>query len=137
MKFLTLISLVTVLILSSCQLDPPSETYTNVVIPIDTRTVPEAGYVDVPLSIYAHASLPNGCWSNIRFFFQEKEEFIYELFSLADFNSTGACPEILVTADTLLFLEPKAAGDYVIVTWMSPTSNELDTIKVEVITPEK
>jgi len=137
MKFPILISMAAALILSSCQMDPASETYTNVVIPIDIKTVPEAGYVDVPLSIYAHAQLPNGCWSNIRFFFQEKEEYLYELFSLADFNSTGACPEMLVTGDTLLVFEPKAPGDYVIITWMSPTSNELDTIKVEVITPEK
>lgn len=138
MKTIALTTLVTALMLSSCQMDPGSEVYTNVVIPIDTRTVPERGYVDVPLSIYAHAQLPNGCWSNIRFFFSEKEEYLYELFSLADFNSgTGACPEVVVTADTLLFFEPKAPGDYVIVTWMSTTSNELDTIKVEVITPEK
>jgi hypothetical protein len=137
MKPIALISLATALILSSCQMEPYSETYTNVVIPIDTRTVPETGYVDVPLSIYAHAQLPNGCWSNIRFFFQEKEEYLYELFSLADFNSTGACTDMLVAGDTLLVFEPKAPGDYVIVTWMSPTSNELDTIKVEVITPEK
>jgi hypothetical protein len=137
MKFLTIIALATALVLSSCQMDPPSQTYSNVVIPIDTRTVPEAGYVDVPLSIYAHAQLPNGCWSNIRFFFQEKEEFVYELFSLADFESTGACPEMLVTGDTLIVFEPRAAGDYVIVTWMSQNSNELDTIKVAEITPER
>ncbi|MDX9902567.1 MAG: hypothetical protein RB288_00635 [Bacteroidales bacterium] len=135
MKFLTLISLATALILSSCKLDPPSETYSNVVIPIDTRTVPQTGYVDEPLSIYAHASLPNGCWSNIRFFFQEKEEFVYELFSLADFASTGVCPEMQVTGDTLIVFEPKAEGDYVIVTWMTPSTNELDTISVELITP--
>lgn len=137
MKFLTLISLATALIFSSCQMDPASENYSNVVIPIDIRTVPETGYVDVPLSIYAHASLPNGCWSNIRFFFLEKEEFVYELFSLADFASNGPCPDIVVTNDTLVGFQPKAAGDYVIVTWLSQNSNELDTIKVEVITPER
>lgn len=137
MKTIALTALVTALILLSCQMDPGNETYTNVVIPIDTRTVPERGYVDVPLSIYAHAQLPNACWSNIRFFFLEKEEYLYELFSLADFNSTGVCPEMLVTGDTLISFQPKTAGDYVIVTWMSQYSNELDTIKVEVITPEK
>lgn len=135
MKFITLLSLATALILSSCQMDPASETYTNVIIPIDTRTVPETGYVDVPISIYAHAELPNGCWSNIRFFLQEKEEYLYNLFSMADYHSTGACPEMLVTGDTLIVFEPGEPGDYVIVTWMSPSSNELDTIKVEVITP--
>lgn len=137
MKFITLISLATALILSSCKLDPPSESYTNVVVPIDERTVPETGYVDKTLSIYAHATLPNGCWSNIRFFFEEKEEFVYELFSLADFESTGACPEMLVTGDTLIFFRPEAEGDYVIITWMSPNSNERDTISVGVISPER
>lgn len=135
MRFIKLLPLLTLIILQSCKIDPPHSTYTNVVIPIEERMVPENGVVNTPLNISVRASAENGCWSNIHFRLEEKDERRYEIVALADFESYGECPDIVVSGDTLLTLTPTEPRNYFIKVWMSTTKYELDTIVVTVAPP--
>ena len=137
MKLLSLLSLAALTMLASCNLDPPYTIYNNVLIPIDERTVPEIAYVDIPMSIYAHASVDNGCWSNIRFIFNDNGEHRFDLFALADFESTGECPTVIVTADTTISFKPETVGDHIVTVWFDQFNYEVDTIRITEFTPEK
>ena len=135
MRFIKLLPLLTLINLQSCKIDPPHSTYTNVVIPIEERMVPENGVVNTPLNISVRASAENGCWSNIHFRLEEKDERRYEIVALADFESYGECPDIVVSGDTLLTLTPTEPRNYFNKVWMSTTKYELDTIVVTVAPP--
>lgn len=126
-KILTL--LITVM-LTSCNLEPSHSRYSDVVIPVNERLVPATAVVNEPFIIYAMATQENGCWSNIRFFFEEIDEREYELFALADFETYGVCPEMLVTSDTLITITPKRTGKHVLTIWMDNRVNVKDTILV-------
>lgn len=117
-------------ILSSCNLDPGATMYSNVIIPFDERTVPELGLVDVPLNIHASASMDNGCWSNVHFVFTQKDDREYEMVALADYESTGVCPEMVVSGDTTVTFTPDRTGNHIIIFWMTPTVSERDTVVV-------
>ncbi len=134
MKTLKLLLLLMIFILPACKLDPPYMKYDNVVISIDELTVPETGSVNVPLNIYANATVYNSCWSDISFVFKQDSEsesgLEYFLYATADFESFGQCPELTVAGDTLITLTPETAGDYIITVWTSSSTYERDTIVV-------
>jgi hypothetical protein len=131
MKYLKLFPLLAVVALTSCNLDPGSVYYNNVVIPIDERIIPDTVVVGEPFFIYAHSTLDNDCWSNIRFFFDTIEERNFQIFALADYASIGACSEIPVTADTALTLTADLPGDYLFRIWMNAYEYDLDTLIVK------
>jgi len=130
MKPIRLIPLLMIILFASCNHEPNYVLYTNVVIPIDDRIVPETGQVGTPVTIHAEASEDNGCWSNINFRFEQKDDREYELWAAADFESTGVCPAVIVSADTTVSFTPSRTGDHVIKVWMSSTYYERDTIVV-------
>lgn len=116
--------------LTSCMPSGEGVRYTNLVIPIEERIIPQAAPLNVPLSIYASASVPDGCWSNIRFIFEDADDRSYDLFALADYASKGACPAVVITADTVLTFTPVLPGNYVITVWSSASTYDRDTIVV-------
>lgn len=116
--------------LPSCNLDPGYSMYTDLVIPIGERNVPETGVINQPVNIYVSASADNGCWSNIHFYMAQKDDRIYEVWAAADFETNGQCPAVTVAADSTLTFTPSGTGDHVIVFWMSPTVNERDTVVI-------
>jgi hypothetical protein len=134
MKTLKLLLLLMIFILPACKLDPPYVRYENMVISIDELTVPETGSVSVPLNIYANATVYNSCWSDISFVFKKDSDsgndFEYFLYATADFESYGQCPELTISADTLITLTPATEGDYVITVRTSSSTYERDTIVV-------
>ncbi len=132
MRFIKLLPILILILLQACKLDPPHSSYSNVMIPIDERMVPKNAVVNTPLNISVRATAENGCWSNIHFRLEEKDERRYEIFALADFESYGDCPAIAVSGDTILKLTPSEPRNYFIKVWMSPTKYELDTIVVTV-----
>jgi hypothetical protein len=136
MKRLKLLSLLLPLLLVSCQLDPPYVKYNNVVIPIDQITVPETATVNTPFSIYAKSTADNGCWSNIRFVFDTLAVKEFEFYALADYESTGVCPQVSLMADTIITLTPDSEGEYIIRFWNSSSTFELDTITVFAVLPD-
>lgn len=137
MKILKLLSLLLPLIVVSCQLEPSHVKYNNVVIPLDQKNMPETAPVNTPVSIYAKAITENGCWSNIHFVFDTLAGKEYELYALADFESTGVCPEVVLMADTVVTITPDSAGDYIIKFWNSASTFELDTIRVFAVLPDR
>ena len=117
-------------LISSCSLDPGRVVYSNVVIPIDERSVPETATVNQNVNIYVSASEDNGCWSGIHFVMSQKDDREYEVWALADFESTGVCPEMIVSADSVLTFMPERPGNHIITFWMTSLQNEKDTVVV-------
>lgn len=130
MKRLLFIPLLLTGLISSCSLDPGRIVYNNVVIPIDERSVPETGTVNQNVNIYVEASEDNGCWSDIHFVMAQKDDREYEIWALADFESTGVCPEMIVSADSVLTFKPERPGNHIIKFWMNSLEYENDTIAV-------
>ena len=117
-------------LISSCSLDPGRVVYSNVVIPIDERSVPETGAVNQDVNMYVSASEDNGCWSDIHFVMAQKDDREFEVWALADFESTGVCPEVIVSADSVLTFKPERPGNHIITFWMTNLQYEKDTIVV-------
>jgi len=132
MKTIRLLPLLMIFLLPACKLDPPHVRYENVVISIDDRTVPEIASVNVPLNIYASATVYNSCWSNTSFVFKEDNDNDneYFLYAIADYESFGQCPELVATTDTVITMTPETLGNYVITVWTSASTYERDTIVV-------
>lgn len=74
--------------------------------------------------------MDNGCWKNIHFVFIQRDDRTYEMMALADFESTGLCPEVLVSGDTTVTIKPERQGNHIITFWMTSTISENDTIVV-------
>lgn len=130
MKILRLIPLTLLVMLSSCNLEPAYSVYSNVLIPVDERIVPATGIVNQPVNIYASAFTENACWSNIRFVLAKKDHLEYDVVALADFESYGTCPDMIVNGDTTLSITPDRTGDLVITFWMTQLYYETDTVVV-------
>jgi len=137
MHLTKILPLLITVMLASCNLEPSHSRYGDVIIPVNERLVPATAVVNEPFTIYAMASLDNGCWSNIRFFFEETDEREFELFALADFETYGVCPEMVVTADTLITITPKRTGNNILTIWMDNSYNVKDTILVVEAIPGK
>lgn len=118
-------------------MEPSHAKYSDVIIPVNERLVPATAVVNVPFTIYATAVKENGCWSNIRFFFDETDERQYELIALADFETSGVCPDVLVGGDTLITITPTRTGNHVLTVWMDNRINVKDTIVVVEAMPGK
>jgi len=130
MKRIIYLMLVAVALLPSCNLDPGYTRYSDLVIPIEERNVPETGVVNQPVNIYIAATAYNGCWSNIHFSLVQKDDRQYDIWAAADFESAGQCPDVTVSADTILTFTPTRTGDHVIKFWMTPEAYERDTVVI-------
>jgi len=137
MRFTKLLPLLILATVTSCNMEPSHFRYSDVVIPVTERLVPATAVVNQPFTIYAAAVKENGCWSNIRFYFDETDDRQYELFALADFEASGVCPDVMVGADTIITITPKRTGNHVLTVWMDNRFNERDTIVVVEPTPLK
>lgn len=137
MKLLKFLPILTIIVFSSCNMDPGYTAYSNVVIPFDERSVPETGQVGTPVNIMASAKMDNGCWFNIHFILTEKDDRQYEMVALADFETSGVCPTVVVSGDTTVTFTPTRPGNHVITFHMSPTVAERDTIVVGEALPDK
>lgn len=137
MRLNRLLPLLIAVMLTSCNMDPSHAKYSDVIIPVSERLVPATAVVNQPFTIYAMATLDNGCWSNIRFFFDETDEREFELIALADFETYGSCPEMMIAGDTLITITPKRTGNHILTVWMDNQINVKDTIVVVEAMPGK
>jgi hypothetical protein len=131
MKPVALITLISLFVMTSCNVDPPYVSYQNVPLNITSLSIPESGAVNQPVTIMAVTSAPDGCWMNLRFILTKKEDFEYDLYAVGSYESHGVCPEVEVIQDSLLTFTPEAAGEYVIITLVEPPSTiRRDTVTV-------
>ncbi|TNF39749.1 MAG: hypothetical protein EP313_05625 [Bacteroidetes bacterium] len=130
MRVIVLLFLLVTGLVSSCNLEPAHSVYTNVLIPFSDRIVPEHGIVGQPVNISASAMAENGCWLNIRFVLIQKDDLEYEMVALADFESYGACTDMIVYGDTTVSFIPDRTGNHVITFWMTQVTSETDTVVV-------
>lgn len=136
MKYVKYLPLLAVIMLASCRLDPAKTFYTNVVVPIDERSIPGVSFAGAPFNIYAHVTLDSDCWSNIRFFFDTIEDRSFQIFAIADYmDEGGGCTEMMVYNDTVISLTADLPGKYYFRTWLSAYEYELDSLNV--VEPEK
>ncbi len=130
MKPSLIIMLMITTLLTSCNLDPGYAMYSDLVIPIDERNVPETGVTNQPVNIWVSTAADNGCWSDITFRIVQKDDREFEIWAAADFQSNGECPAAEVSADSTLTFTPTRTGNHIIVFWMSTTDNVRDTVVV-------
>jgi hypothetical protein len=97
---------------------------------IDSLMVPPIAEVAKKTGIYAIAVADNGCWRNLHFTMTAKNMFEYEIKAFGNYESYGACPDVLVGNDTLIQFIPTAAGKHFFYTTISPGTVRMDTMLV-------
>lgn len=133
MKPVSLITLISLIILASCNLEPPYSSYSNVPVHITSLTVPESGIVNQPVTFLAVAAAPDGCWMDLKLILTKKEDFKYDLYAVGSYESYGVCPQVEVSRDSILTFTPTVAGEYVITTLVDPPITiRRDTVTVTV-----
>ena len=100
-------------------------------VDISKTTIPTMGYATDAMQIRAKAQAENGCWSKIYFEFRRTEPFNYTLKAYGTYESFGACPEILVTQDTVIDFQPMEKGTYLFHVSRSANEIDVDTLVVE------
>ncbi len=130
MKTTKLLLLITILSLTSCNLEPGKVTYSNATLFISDKIIPETGTVGQPFNIIARAKAYNTCWFSVKVNLVEGSELHYTLVGTGNFDSSIDCVEQDVYADSTFTITPEVAGDYVITTWVTPYESENDTIVV-------
>jgi hypothetical protein len=83
------------------------------------------------MQISAEAQANNGCWSNLYFELKKTKEFEYTLKAYGTFESFGACPERLVTKDTVVNFQPSEKGTYLFHISRNPNEADIHTVVVE------
>lgn len=133
MKLVSLITFISIIIMSSCSLEPPYSSYSNVPVHITSLTVPESGIVNQPVTLFAVATAPNGCWMDLKLILTKNENFRYDLYAVGSYESNGVCPQVEVNRDSILKFTPTVAGVYVITTLVDPPITiRRDTVTVTV-----
>lgn len=119
------------LILASC--DPSGESYekfTGYVSIVETN-IPDSGVVGQTVPIFARASAPNGCWSDLKIYFGKSEtiDTIYGISSTGLYESqNGLCTDIIISADTTFGFKPDSSGTYIFISYSSALIPTYDSI---------
>lgn len=130
MKVVKLILLFAFVFVGSCKMEPGHVSYTNALVYITEMSIPKTGTAKQPLNISAIAKEYSDCWSGLRISLTKSTSFKYVLSGIGNYNSYGSCNNSEITVDSTIVFTPEEAGEYVIATWVSPYSVELDTIVV-------
>jgi hypothetical protein len=73
---------------------------------------PENGLVNQPISLLLKAEATNGCYSDFKFSLKKVEDFKYEITATARYQSNGACPDVMVYADSTIQFTTAVSGEY-------------------------
>jgi hypothetical protein len=82
-----------------------------------------------PISIVAFAE--NGCWSNLFVDLKEETSFEYSIKAYGTFTCCEggcACPDVLVSRDTIINFQPTQKGNYIFNIYTSQSSITIDTM---------
>jgi hypothetical protein len=119
-----------VFILASCDLDNKTHIKRNDVVPITSFFVPDSVAVSDTFEITATASVSNGCWKNLRFYFSKGNDTSYVLEARGTFESFGSCPSVEVSKDTAIKLSLAEKGAYYFYAVRNPYQYSVDTLMV-------
>jgi hypothetical protein len=119
------------LIFTSC--NPTGESYDKFTgyVSIMETIIPDSGLVGQTIPVFARASAPNGCWSDLEIFFEKSEtnDTIYGIFATGLYESyNGLCTDIVISADSTFSFKPGSSGTYIFISYSSALLHSYDTI---------
>lgn len=119
------------LILASCNPTGDSyEKFTGYVSVIET-IIPDSGVIGQTVPIFARASAPNGCWSDLKIFLGKSvtEDTIWGISATGLYESyNGLCTDIVISADTTFGFKPDSSGTYIFISYSSALIPSYDSI---------
>jgi hypothetical protein len=123
-----------ILILASC--NPVGESYDKFTgyVNIMETIIPDSGVVGQTIPVFARASAPNGCWSDLKIFFgkSETEDTIYGISATGLYESyNGLCTDIVISADTTFEFKPDSPGTYIFISYSSAFIPAYDSIFIK------
>ena len=128
-------------VLTSCFGENDSYVRTTDVVPITEVSIPDSSGISDTIQIAATAQANNGCWRNLRFSLdsvppQNNETDTvatksYSLQAIGRYESHGSCPQVTVTADTILEVITEQEGNYVFYTTKNSYTYQVDTVFVK------
>ncbi len=119
------------LILASC--DPAGEShekFTGYVSVMET-IIPDSGVVGQTVPVFARASAPNGCWSDLKIFLGKSvtDDTIYGISATGLYESyNGLCTDIIISTDTTFGFKPDSSGTYIFISYSSALIPSYDSI---------
>ena len=137
-----LLYLFIIVLLSSCLEDSDNYIRTTDLVPITEVTIPDSSGVADTIQITATAEANNGCWSNLRFQLDSianqnnnQTDTVatksYSLQAIGTYESHGSCPQVIVTADTVLDVVTSQKGNYIFYVTKNSYTLQVDTVFVE------
>jgi hypothetical protein len=132
MKKLPLL-LVLLLLVTFASCDLKNESYSNFYdkVNLETLIIQDSAFLGDTVNIYAHASAPNGCWSELDCFFYPYNDSIYLLNAYGRYESSnGVCPEIAISKDSTFHFIADTTGTYVFVTESRSNMPKYDTLRI-------
>ena len=129
-------------LLTSCFGENGSYIRTTDVVPITEFSIPDSSGISDTIQITATAKVDNGCWSNLRFNLDTVPQQAindtdtvsakrYSLQAIGTYESHGSCPQVIVTADTVLDVIPSKEGNYIFYTTLDSYNVQVDTVFVK------
>ena len=103
--------LISVFMLISCQEESNVQNDLRSVKIYETN-FPANGLVDQPIPLLIKAEATNGCYSDFEFSLIKVENFKYEISATARYQSNGACPDVMVYADSTIQFTTAVSGEY-------------------------
>jgi hypothetical protein len=91
----------------------------------DTIALPDSAQIS------AVAQAGSACWSNLGFLLSKTTDFEYYLQAFGVYESYGSCPEVIITADSVIKWKPTQTGLYKFHVFKTPYEVETDTIIVK------
>ncbi|MDY0104003.1 MAG: hypothetical protein RBS07_13795 [Lentimicrobium sp.] len=117
--------------LSSCKLEGESYSHFYDKVNLETLIIQDSAFLGDTVNIYAHATAPSGCWSDIDCFFYPYNDSIYLVNAYGWYEShDGICPEILITKDSTFHFIADTTGTYVFVSESRSSMPKYDTLKI-------
>jgi hypothetical protein len=126
-----LLFLLLIVLVTSCFDDEGNYIRTTDTVPITEISIPDSSIVGDTIQITAKAEANNGCWSNLRFLFDSVETRSYALQAIGRYESSGTCPQVIVSSDTVLNLITSQKGSYYIYVKRNPFTVQTDSINVK------
>lgn len=138
----TLLYLSLIFLAVSCMEENGSYIRTTDIVPITEISIPDSAGVADTIQIAATAEASNGCWGDLHFRLDsatnennsETDSVAtknYALKAIGTYESHGACPQVVVTADTVLDLVASQKGNYVFYITRDAYTLQRDTVFVE------
>jgi hypothetical protein len=132
---LTALSLLISMLLMLASCNPKGESYNKFTgyVSIMETIIPDSGIVGQTIPVFARASAPNGCWSDLRIYLGKSftTDTLFAISATGLYESyNGLCTEIIITADTTFEFKPDSAGTYIFVAYSSALIPSYDTIFV-------